>query len=119
MKWGHWPNGKALDFESRDCRFDPCVAHSSCIFILFAAGHTSSTFKGVSCLMSAFLSTLKINISLDVLELASWEGYQHFFRVPWKFSKLHVSNEHKDIIFDSTVLSGDLSDASVKELVSM
>jgi hypothetical protein len=22
-----WPNGKALDFESRDCRFDPCVGH--------------------------------------------------------------------------------------------
>jgi hypothetical protein len=20
-----WPNGKALDYESRDCRFDPCV----------------------------------------------------------------------------------------------
>ncbi|CRL29115.1 unnamed protein product [Penicillium camemberti] len=19
-----WPNGKALDYESRDCRFDPC-----------------------------------------------------------------------------------------------
>ena len=25
-----WPNGKALDYESRDCRFDPCVdQHSS------------------------------------------------------------------------------------------
>jgi hypothetical protein len=23
-----WPNGKALDYESRDCRFDPCVDHS-------------------------------------------------------------------------------------------
>jgi hypothetical protein len=23
-----WPNGKALDYESRDCRFDPCVGHS-------------------------------------------------------------------------------------------
>ncbi|KAJ5477630.1 hypothetical protein N7530_003139 [Penicillium desertorum] len=22
-----WPNGKALDYESRDCRFDPCVGH--------------------------------------------------------------------------------------------
>ncbi|EHK96059.1 hypothetical protein M7I_8255 [Glarea lozoyensis 74030] len=20
-----WPNGKALDYESRDCRFDPCA----------------------------------------------------------------------------------------------
>jgi hypothetical protein len=23
-----WPNGKALDYESRDCRFDPCRGHS-------------------------------------------------------------------------------------------
>jgi hypothetical protein len=23
-----WPNGKALDYESRDCRFDPCVGQS-------------------------------------------------------------------------------------------
>ncbi|KAI5802303.1 hypothetical protein FPQ18DRAFT_7442 [Pyronema domesticum] len=22
-----WPNGKALDYESRDCRFDPCCGH--------------------------------------------------------------------------------------------
>ena len=27
-----WPNGKALDYESRDCRFDPCVGHSFCFF---------------------------------------------------------------------------------------
>ncbi|KUM64809.1 hypothetical protein ACN42_g2299 [Penicillium freii] len=25
-----WPNGKALDYESRDCRFDPCVGQSFC-----------------------------------------------------------------------------------------
>lgn len=25
-----WPNGKALDFGSRDCRFDPCVGHHFC-----------------------------------------------------------------------------------------
>ena len=30
-----WPNGKALDYESRDCRFDPCVGHFFfCLFIL-------------------------------------------------------------------------------------
>jgi hypothetical protein len=28
-----WPNGKALDYESRDCRFDPCVDH---LFASFA-----------------------------------------------------------------------------------
>jgi hypothetical protein len=28
-----WPNGKALDYESRDCRFDPCVGH---IFLLLS-----------------------------------------------------------------------------------
>ncbi|KAH9210580.1 hypothetical protein DL95DRAFT_307762 [Leptodontidium sp. 2 PMI_412] len=27
-KQADWPNGKALDYESRDCRFDPCVGHS-------------------------------------------------------------------------------------------
>ncbi|KAJ5865349.1 uncharacterized protein N7529_007265 [Penicillium soppii] len=26
-----WPNGKALDYESRDCRFDPCVGQYFCI----------------------------------------------------------------------------------------
>jgi hypothetical protein len=43
MNKAGWPNGKALDYESRDCRFDPCVGHSmynhynnSCaIFVLF------------------------------------------------------------------------------------
>ena len=28
MNKAGWPNGKALDYESRDCRFDPCVGHS-------------------------------------------------------------------------------------------
>jgi hypothetical protein len=32
---GAWPNGKALDYESRDCRFDPCRAH------LFVCGQSS------------------------------------------------------------------------------
>jgi hypothetical protein len=27
IKQACWPNGKALDYESRDCRFDPCVGH--------------------------------------------------------------------------------------------
>ena len=31
-KRGGWPNGKALDYESRDCRFDPCVAQKSDFF---------------------------------------------------------------------------------------
>jgi hypothetical protein len=26
-----WPNGKALDYESRDCRFDPCVDQQNTI----------------------------------------------------------------------------------------
>ena len=25
LRLAGWPNGKALDYESRDCRFDPCV----------------------------------------------------------------------------------------------
>ena len=30
-----WPNGKALDYESRDCRFDPCVGQIvHCTFVL-------------------------------------------------------------------------------------
>jgi hypothetical protein len=31
MNKAGWPNGKALDYESRDCRFDPCVGHSIAI----------------------------------------------------------------------------------------
>ena len=30
-----WPNGKALDYESRDCRFDPCVGQYLFPFFLF------------------------------------------------------------------------------------
>ncbi|KAJ5109953.1 hypothetical protein N7532_002598 [Penicillium argentinense] len=30
-----WPNGKALDYESRDCRFDPCVGQ----FLVFTLSH--------------------------------------------------------------------------------
>ena len=30
-----WPNGKALDYESRDCRFDPCVGHYFLFFLFF------------------------------------------------------------------------------------
>ncbi|KAJ5934530.1 hypothetical protein N7466_004077, partial [Penicillium verhagenii] len=32
-KTAGWPNGKALDYESRDCRFDPCVGQSFCVFV--------------------------------------------------------------------------------------
>ena len=31
-KQAGWPNGKALDYESRDCRFDPCVGQFYFIF---------------------------------------------------------------------------------------
>ena len=31
-----WPNGKALDFGSRDCRFEPCVGHSFYLFFFFS-----------------------------------------------------------------------------------
>lgn len=32
--WDVWPNGKALDYESRDSRFDPVLVHISdeCFF---------------------------------------------------------------------------------------
>ena len=32
-----WPNGKALDYESRDCRFDPCVDHSITTIVAMGA----------------------------------------------------------------------------------
>lgn len=38
-----WPNGKALDYESRDCRFDPCVGH---FFVFVFAGPLWSTSAG-------------------------------------------------------------------------
>ncbi|PYI04400.1 hypothetical protein BO78DRAFT_171323 [Aspergillus sclerotiicarbonarius CBS 121057] len=28
-----WPNGKALDYGSRDCRFESCVGHSFLFFV--------------------------------------------------------------------------------------
>ena len=35
---GGWPNGKALDFGSRDCRFDPCVARSLSFLVQVTSG---------------------------------------------------------------------------------
>jgi hypothetical protein len=35
MYMAAWPNGKALDYESRDCRFDPCCGHSCIVFYFF------------------------------------------------------------------------------------
>ena len=47
-----WPNGKALDYESRDCRFDPCVdQHPSSFhlkefpFCSFCMHHTTMMCK--------------------------------------------------------------------------
>jgi hypothetical protein len=30
-----WPNGKALDYELRDSRFDPWCDHYNCVILLF------------------------------------------------------------------------------------
>jgi hypothetical protein len=35
IKKAGWPNGKALDYESRDCRFDPCVGQIVVLLLLF------------------------------------------------------------------------------------
>ncbi|KAL2793547.1 hypothetical protein BJX66DRAFT_222921 [Aspergillus keveii] len=46
-----WPNGKALDYESRDCRFDPCVGH------LFLPPEDDIFWLGAHrCLESFFIS---------------------------------------------------------------
>ena len=35
-----WPNGKALDYGSRDCRFESCVGHSFLLFCFVASSAT-------------------------------------------------------------------------------
>ena len=49
-----WPNGKALDYESRDCRFDPCVGHQFqfhweffCSFFFFLSLFLCAAFGNV------------------------------------------------------------------------
>ncbi|KAJ5930970.1 hypothetical protein N7466_006463 [Penicillium verhagenii] len=42
-----WPNGKALDYESRDCRFDPCVGQFFLSFLL--SFERRSIFRDVFC----------------------------------------------------------------------
>ena len=41
-----WPNGKALDYESRDCRFDPCVGHYFFFFSIpgYLSGYLARVF---------------------------------------------------------------------------
>jgi hypothetical protein len=43
---GAWPNGKALDYESRDCRFDPCRAQSFARVNDFSAVLEEKSFGG-------------------------------------------------------------------------
>ena len=47
-----WPNGKALDYESRDCRFDPCVGHFFFLFFFFKTHiHIYSAIPYIDILM--------------------------------------------------------------------
>jgi hypothetical protein len=50
-----WPNGKALDYESRDSRFDPwCDQHKSFLlleFFFFYLGQASSVWLFVGCVV--------------------------------------------------------------------
>ncbi|KAJ5479565.1 hypothetical protein N7530_005074 [Penicillium desertorum] len=43
-----WPNGKALDYESRDCRFDPCVGH---LFFELSLYRISTTLEDIFLLL--------------------------------------------------------------------
>ncbi|RAL10730.1 uncharacterized protein BO97DRAFT_415771 [Aspergillus homomorphus CBS 101889] len=40
-----WPNGKALDYESRDCRFEPCDVVEDCLFLVMGFGAAKSEAK--------------------------------------------------------------------------
>lgn len=87
-----WPNGKALDYGSRDCRFESCVGHSFCcanfckircrfLFFFFFCGQvwimgksTRTTFHSVfgnRCLHSVQLRT-KEHTENSVRSTQSW-----------------------------------------------
>src|SRR6187402_1575877 len=42
-----WPNGKALAYEARDCRFDPCVGHFDAFFFVFFSPDPLWTAEGL------------------------------------------------------------------------
>lgn len=62
-----WPNGKALDYESRDCRFDPCVDQD----ITLIEG--SSLLLDLGQVASSML-TLVLSFLLAVQECSDMEG---------------------------------------------
>ena len=60
-----WPNGKALDYESRDCRFDPCVGHF--FFLLLPVLHRVAVFNKLTLCVDCSLgySRLRYDLSSD------------------------------------------------------
>jgi hypothetical protein len=62
-----WPNGKALDYESRDCRFDPCVGQS----IEYHRSINDDTFFFHRWV--AFLAVFEYLWALEILR-DGWEG---------------------------------------------
>ena len=73
-----WPNGKALDYESRDCRFDPCVGQ---IFAFFC------------CLVIIFCMAIAIFLTKRHL-VAELRCVLHLTRVRMKEIEIKVQKQH-------------------------
>jgi hypothetical protein len=74
-----WPNGKALDYESRDCRFDPCVdQHNTSFpwkfFLLLVVGSVDDERWE-----HAAIASLRLQSRLDCeVELLYWRRLDGF-----------------------------------------
>jgi hypothetical protein len=69
-----WPNGKALDYESRDCRFDPCVDHTGAIP---SSLESDITFALRLTLICMFLTFFDISWARTTTTATPLDGRQH------------------------------------------
>jgi hypothetical protein len=69
-----WPNGKALDYESRDCRFDPCVDHNDATPSYLEGG---ITFARRLALIVMFLTFFNVSWARTITTATPLDGRQH------------------------------------------
>ncbi len=65
-----WPNGKALDYGSRDCRFESCVGHfflsdslDSVLLFLFLSSHSVNLFSLMAFSFFCLVWSRKVQVS--------------------------------------------------------
>ena len=82
-----WPNGKASDYESGDCRFDPCVDHQQLASLPFVfLGQRG----GVPRLVVFVHGTCEVHYCVLLLFLSPLQCDWLYREKDWKIFAMHV-----------------------------